>query len=91
MTTNYFRESADRFKRDVPRISTFYGKPPQDDGSYIPQLYFKSNWIPDPCKDQGVERAMKKFLASIRHEQQQRYQDQSSPTSSLITGVSSGA
>jgi hypothetical protein len=72
-TTNYFRESADRFKRDVRRISTFYGKPPQDDGSYIPKLYFKSDWKPDPCKDQGVERAMKKFLASIRHEQQQRY------------------
>ena len=72
-TTNYFRESADHFKQDVRRISTFYDKPPQDDGSYILQLYFKSDWIPNPCKDLGVERAMKKFLTSIRQEQQHRY------------------
>ena len=58
-TTNYFLTSADRFKQDVRRISTFYGQPPQDDRKYIPQLYFKNDvWDPDPCENEEVEKAI---------------------------------
>lgn len=72
-TTNYFRHSAERFKRDVRRISTFYGKPPQEDRNFIPQLYFKNDaWDPDLCENKEVERAMKRFLTSI-HRERRRY------------------
>ncbi len=50
-------------------MSKFYGQLPQDDGNYIPQLYFKSDWILDPCEDPEVERAMKQFLSSTCQEQ----------------------
>jgi hypothetical protein len=54
-------------------MSTFNGQPPQDDGNYIPQLYFKSGWTLHPCENPEVERAMKQFLSSTCQEQHRYY------------------
>jgi len=64
--TDYFQESARRFKQDVRRISFFksHHEIEENDG-HIPELYFKSTWEADPSDIPEIEASTKIFLDSI--------------------------
>ena len=51
------------------RISTFRNAPPPEEGSYIPELYIKSDWKADPSDIPEVEAAIKAFTHAVTQEQ----------------------
>ena len=51
------------------RISTFRNATPPEEGSYIPELYIKSDWKADPSDIPEVEAAIKAFTHAVTQEQ----------------------
>jgi len=68
--TNKLKQTMKRFRRDVRTIYYHKYYPPPEDGelSYIPELYFKSDWEPLECKNNDIEEAMSAFESTLRTE-----------------------
>jgi hypothetical protein len=60
-----------RFKNDIRRIYFWKFNPPEEpeENNYIPELYIKSDWEPDPCNHDEIEECITLFESTLRKEQ----------------------